>query len=393
MSKKIFLRVVALALMLLMMISLVGCSASRKVRANTRAGRVVATAGETDILYENLYYLTMTRIAEMKRVHGDDVFDDPAEREALVAFVKENLVTKNDAMLAIGEEFGLEYDKGELGDDVQERMDGIIENYFKGDRGAYIDSLNAEYLTDRYVRRYLAATEFLPAAIIDAMLMDGKLDDSDEMARETIEGENFIRVSQILIETRNYVSDAAAKARAEELRDRVAAKSTEEERLDEWGEIWVYGTQAEATGDGIYFARGEMEKDFEDAAFALADYGVSEVLAVDNGYCILMRLPKEETYINTHFEELKQKTYYITLNAMVEERLDEMPLVMTDFGNSLDFFDLSPVDADGGEALIVVLWIVGGVLVAAGVVVTVLLVGRKKGLAKHGNQKAKKRKK
>lgn len=393
MSKKILLRAAALVLALLMMASLVGCSASRKVRANTRSGRVVATAGETDILYENLYYLTMTRIAEMKRVHGEAVFDDPDQRAALETFVKENLVTKIDAMLSIGEDFGLEYDKGELGDDVQERMDGIIENYFKGDRGAYIDSLNAEYLTDRYIRRYLAATEFLPVAIIDAMLLDGRLDDSDDVARATIEGADVIRVSEILIESRNHGSDAAAKAKAEELRARVAAKAETEARLDEWGKIWVYGTQAEATGDGIYFARGEMEKNYENAAFALSDYDVSEVLAVNGGYCILMRLPKDADYINEHFEELKQKTYYVQLNAAVEKRLAEMPLVMTDFGNSLDLLDLSAVDANGGEALIVILWIVGGIAVVAVIVVVVLMIGRKKGFGARGNQKAKKRKK
>lgn len=393
MSKKILLRATALLLLLLLTFSLVSCSASRAARASTRAGRVVATAGESDILYENLYYLAMTRIAEMKRVYGDTVFENPEERAALEQFVKENLVTKNDAMLSIGADFGLAYNKGEIGDDVQERMDGIIENYFKGDRDAYIESLNAEYLTDRYVRRYLAATEFMPAAIIEAMLIEGRLNDSDDAARATINGENFIRVSEILIESRNYKDDAAAKARAQGLRDRVAAKGSVEDRLDEWGEIWVYGTQAEATGDGIYFARGEMEKSFEEAAFSLEDYGVSEVLKVDGGYCILMRMPKDAAYIDEHFEELKQKTYYVTLNAMVEERLAAMPLVMTDFGSSLDLFELSVVDADGGDTLMAWLLVIGAVLLAAGVAVLVLVVGRKKGFLLHGYQKVKRRKK
>lgn len=384
MFKKLLLRVTGLALALLMLTSLVGCSASRKVRPNTRAGRVVATAGDTEILYENLYYLAMTRIAEMKRVHGDTVFDNADERAALESFVKENLVTPQEAILALGEAYGLYYDKGEIGDQVQERMDQIIENYFEGDRDAYIESLNAEYLTDRYVRRYLAASEFLPAALVEKMLIDGSIVGSDDEARSILAGEDTICVSEIRIESRNFTSDAAAKARAEELRARVVAKTTPEARRDEWGEIWVYGTQPAATGDGIYFVRGEMENGYESVAFDTLknDYDVSDVLAVDGGYVILMRQPKSDTYIETHFEELKQKTYYVKLNAKLDAQLAAMPLVMTDFGNSLDLFDLSSVDADGGEWLFATLWVLCGVAVVAGVVVLVLVIKRKRGTDK-----------
>ena len=59
MIRKILLRAVGAMLAVLMLFGMTGCSASRKVRASTRAGRVVATAGDFDILYENLYYILL----------------------------------------------------------------------------------------------------------------------------------------------------------------------------------------------------------------------------------------------------------------------------------------------------------------------------------------------
>ena len=100
-----------------------------------------------------------------------------------------------------------------------------------------------------------------------------------------------------------------------------------------------------------------------------------------------MALPKDEDYVTQNFESLKQKTYYIALNEMVDERLEEMPLEMTDYGRGLDLLDLPAVDADGGEALIAVLVSLGAVLVVGGVVLVVFLVRRK-----HGKKPAKKKK-
>ena len=66
-------------------------------------------------------------------------------------------------------------------------------------------------------------------------------------------------------------------------------------------------------GDGLYFARGEMEKTFEQAAFALQLYGVSEVIEVEGGYTVLMRLPKLDSYLEKNLESLKDKSYFIMM--------------------------------------------------------------------------------
>ena len=384
MSRKILLRFSCLLLAVLMLaMTLTGCSASRKVRANARAGRVIGTAGDMDILYENLYYLAMNKIDRMLD-EDENAFDDPAAYEELEAFVQENLVSTNDAILSLGRSYGFDWEKGEIAATVQERMDGILENVFDNDRGDYIDSLKAEYLTDRYIRSYLAATEVLPDLIIDKLLTEGVIDDSDEKAWEIIrDDEKFIRVVQIEIYAYNFGGYDAAKARAEELRERVASKTDDVARQREWWEIWKLGTQAETTGNGFYYAKGQIKADYEQALFDLPNYGVSEVIPITGGYAILMRFEKDYGgYVTENFESLKRKTYHIELNRQVEQRRAEMPLELNSFGESLDLLNLPAVNAGGGEWLFPFFTVLGIVLVVGGGLVFFTLYQRKKGSKK-----------
>ncbi len=365
MAGKYILRTVSFILLCAMLLLTCGCAAARPARPSARANKTVAMAGDMEIPYENLYYVTNTRIAELKRVYGDDVLSDPAKAEELKTFVWQNLVTRAEALIDIGADYGLRVDEGEIAESVQADMEAILENAFGGDREAYIDSLNAEYLTDNYVRTYIAVEDYLPEALVNAMLQSGVIDDSDEAARAMISGDDFIRVRQVLIQTRNYASAEEALARAESLQKKVAAKTTDEERNHAMLDAMAYSTDLDMTGQGTYFARGEMDADYEAVAFSLPLYGVSEVIPVNNGYCFMMRLPKDAEYMEENFQEMKEKSYYVSLNRMVDERLAAMTVEATDYGSSLDLLDLPSIDADGGEAIFVVSVVVAVLMVAA----------------------------
>ena len=78
--KKMF-RILALVLALcLLMLSLVSCAAKGTVYASPRASRVVATVGDVEILYEELYVMAMNYIAELKQAHGENALQDEALR-------------------------------------------------------------------------------------------------------------------------------------------------------------------------------------------------------------------------------------------------------------------------------------------------------------------------
>lgn len=378
-------RVLAVLLLAVMLASLCGCSPARKVRPNARANKVVATAGELEITYDALYYITMTRIHELKRVHGEDVLSDPVKQEELKAFVRAQLFSKAEALLLLAEEYGISITSGEIGAEVQADMEAILANEktFNNDRDAYIASLNAEYLTDRYIRTYLAVEEYLPIALVQEMLERGDIDDSDEAARNLINGNDFLRTVHVFIDKNDGIyTPEEDLAHANQLRDKIAAQPDAAGRYKEM-RLAIGGQynkdMSDTTGDGYYFARGEMTAEYEEAAFVLEEYGVSPVVETADGYYIIMRMPKDAAYIERNFQALKEKCYYVTLNAMVNEKLNTVPLKMTKFGESLDLLNLPAVDADGGEAAFVagvVAAVVAGVGIAVGVA---LLLIRKRG--------------
>ena len=401
MNKKILLRILSLCVVLVTLLSFAGCSSARTVRASSNADKVVATAGEMEILYDEYYYLAMTRLQELKLEYGEDAMSNPEAREKLVAFMAENLRTESHALLAIGLSLGIDVNKGDIAQSVDAHMEDILEQTFAGDRDAYIQSLYEGYLTDRYIRTFVAVENYLSVEVIKTMLQSGALDDSDETAMayllsgygegEDVKKANFVHVRQIYIESAYVGGNEKAKAKAESLRAGVAAATTDAQRNEAMLAVMSESFDFQDMGAGHYFARGEMTEAYENAVFDLPLYGVSEVIPVEGGYCFVMRLPMDQQYMQENLENLKGKTYYVTLNEMIDTWMEKNPLVLTSFGESLDPTALESIEPDGGEGWLVALplIIVGIVLIIAVFVIRVLVLRSrlKKGKPMRGNKK------
>ena len=381
MKRCVILRSCALLLSFLLLFCFAGCS-SGKLRPSANANKVVATAGEMEITYDELYFLAMSRAGELC-ADNKDALKDPAVREQLENEVWGMLLNESHALRLIARDYGVSLDSGEIAENVQALIDNDIEENFGGDRDAYIEGLNAAFLTERYLRTDYAVQDYLAVEVLRVMLERGELDDSDEAARDFIWGENMLRVEQVLIQSSNYVSADAAKAKAEELRASVVAEGDNAARVSAMRKAMQYSTYF-GTDDGMYVARGEMDATFEEIAFALPLYGVSEVVAVEGGFYFIMNLPKEESYVAQNFEALKQKSYFIHLNDMVDEKLAGMTLEKTKYGASLDLTDLDPIDANGGQTVFVILWVSVGVVavIGLGMLATAFLKKRRSGTVK-----------
>ena len=398
MNKKILSRLALVCLALLTLFCFAGCSAARAVRASANANKVVATAGGLEIYYDEYYYLAMSRLQELKAEYGEDAMSDPEAREKLESFMAQNLLTESHALLAIGLSLGIDVEKGDIADNVDAQMADILEETFEGDRDAYIESLREGFLTDRYIRTFVAVENYLSVEVILALLENGTLSDSDETALAFLNGEDFIRVRQVYIESEYAGGDTKAREKAETLRASVVAAATDEARNAAMLAVMSESRDFQDVGNGHYFARGEMTPDYEAAVFALDIYGVSEVLAVDGGYTFVMRLPKDAQYMQDNLEELKAKTYYVVLNEMIDKWMAENPLTMTSFGESLDPAALESIEPDGGESsIVVILVIVGAVaLIAVIFVIRVLMLrakmkkGKQASVARYGHNKKKK---
>ena len=130
---------------------------------------------------------------------------------------------------------------------------------------------------------------------------------------------DFVRIKQIVLgfdrDTRS-----AKKVLAEELLSKIKAGEDFETVRKE------YSDDYSLTGDvdGYYFTHGEFElgQNFEDAAFALKENEMSGVVESTKGFHIIVRLPFEDSYIESHFEDLRKEYVTSRYYAMKKEKAD-----------------------------------------------------------------------
>ena len=354
-----------LAALCLLATALTACGGTSRIYASPGAQRTVATVGEEKISYAALYCLAMNRQNELKATYGEHALDDPARRAEYEAYVWENLLDRDVALRVMGAEYGLDVNEGDIAEAVDDDIKAIISEECDGDTKTYAAMLNDMYLTDRYLRVLLGTEEYLPSALVVEMLQAGVIDGSDATAEALIASDAFVRTYHVFISrSGNGYDEATNRAHADAIRDEVAAGATAEERFNAMRAAigGAYNNDyGDTTGNGYYFAVGEMESAYEAAALALdEDYAVSPVVETAAGFYIILRCPKDAAYIQSHFQSFKEKFYFIKLNAMVEERLPTLTLQKTKFGANLDLTDLTPVRANGGTILIIVLSVVVG---------------------------------
>lgn len=368
---------ILLALMLVTLM-LVSCGASRPVRAASRAGKTVATAGEVKILYEELYYITMNYIKELKLTYGENALQSEAVRAELERFVWEHLLTEETALLSLGYKYGIDVYKGDIADRVSEDIASIVTQEYEGNRKAYIASLEAEYMTEHYVRKSLAVSSYLAAEIELLCVRNLKVD--DKTVREDIEKGNFVCFRRVLVKNE---SDDAARATAERIRTELAAITDIGARCEAMHEA-IGSADNKDMGDtlgyGYYYPRGYLSAEYEDVVFDLENYEVSEVLKTEEGYVIMMRMPLDMTYVEEHLYDLKRLYSKLEYNRQVGAEFESLKLEKTAFGEKLDLTNLPPIDIDGGSVALTVGLIAGGTLLGVGAVVGVVYaVRRKKG--------------
>lgn len=168
------------------------------------------------------------------------------------------------------------------------------------------DALNAQLVLAGYTRSSLKFFTDCNVYVDDSFSKaygENFEDITDEMVADWVEKNGYIRTKHILIMTYDSMSEeekAAAKQKLEDLRKELLALEDDEKRetlFDDQMSILTEDTGITAYPDGYTYTAGTMVTEFEDAAFALEDYAVSEVVETAYGYHLLMGLPVEKDNI------------------------------------------------------------------------------------------------
>ncbi len=166
---------------------------------------------------------------------------------------------------------------------VDAEMERLVE--FVGGEENLQPALEAQFFTEELYEE-LYASNLLVSKVIETVY--------GEEIRTSFD-ENYVRAQHILIP----FADAAAETHEEELAlaEEVLARIQGGEDFEAVREEYIANDPGQPD-EGYYFTTGEMVIEFEEAAFALENGEVSEIVQTTYGYHIIRRLEKEDTYLD-----------------------------------------------------------------------------------------------
>lgn len=356
-----FFRLICIPLIIIIIIStLTGCK-SHELKPQKQALVTVGTVGGYDVPYEELYFLASSYKAD--GMTADELWDAISKN-----------ITANYAMLTLCEGFSADYTEDELDQKVQTYIDSIIEEDFGGSRKDYIKALEESHMTDHYVR-FTAKVDIMYDSLATALATNDEIETDEEKVIEYIKN-NFVRTWHLMI-ANNKGDDASANlANAEAaLADLRTGKTTMYKLIGgPLNEDLLIGI------DGYSFARGSMEKAYEDAAFSLEIEEYSEVISAKGElasgeyadcYYVIQRLPLDEEFIKKNYTALYQKYEESIVADKLSKIENELEFIPNDYAKSLDILNLEEIDAGTDVFAITVVCIC--VAVAAGVAIAVII--------------------
>lgn len=367
-----------LALIPILFCMLSGCK-SHALKPEKQALLSVGNVGEYQVPYEDLYFLAASYDKS-----------DMSEQE-LRELIYENVVT-NYAILTLCDRVGVEYDQKVLDDAVQSYLDSMIASDFGGDRSKYLQALEDSGMTDHYVR-FTLKVDLIYEELEMALAKKGEIA-ADEKTVIGYVKENFVRTRHFMIANNQGDDTEANLQNAQKALSDLRANKTNMFKL-------IGGALNEdllIPYDGYVFARGSMEKEYEDAAFELEIGEFSEVVSAKGElasgesadcYYVIERIAIDDEYIDKHYDDL-YKSY---VGAVIAERLeqvsDELEFVPNEYGRSLNLKSLTPIDAGTDVFVIVIvsICIAAVVLVALTVTFFVLRFKKKKAAFERASSK------
>ncbi len=300
----------AFCLLFCVLFSAVSCKSA--LSSTKEEQSTVLTIDKYAVPYEQLRYVVKNYMAGI----GDAAYwteEVAAQRSEEVFTDCFRILKEQYAIVALAEEFGVNPSDAAILDMVDTQVETIIADF--GSEEAYLEALKAGYMTDSVYRFFFTVT-ILTDELFYAMENAGALETDEAVLTEILNGDEFVRVKQILIAEDAGDDLVENRKLAEELRARAAAGEDFDALVEEYGEdLYMFNNT-----DGYYLCRGVWHHAFEDTAFSLEIGEVSEVIETPAGYSILLRCEKEEAYLTDHKEDLFADYKDACFSLAIEEK-------------------------------------------------------------------------
>ena len=316
--------------------SLTACGKARPIKSTKEELTPVGTVAGHEVLYEELRYLTLKYRQAMAATYGETIWDTEASREQYRAELEKAVydnITSNYAVLALCDEVQIKHTEDAIQKAVQEYVQSTVDEM--GGVKEYREQMKAEFLTDHFYRFSLAVS-FCETELLYVYTDDlGLIERDESKIYDIIMSDEFARTLHIYIENNAGEDPAENRAKAEDILRQYRDGTAFNTLIGRYSEDFYM-----TTTNGYYFTRGEMVREYEDAAFALTVGEVSEVVETSSGYYIIQRLEPDTAYVMSNLTALIQQYQYAMLYNMIDEKQSELAIELNDFGKTLDLTTL-----------------------------------------------------
>lgn len=272
------------------------------------ADAVVMTVDGVEVTWDVYFYMLYRSIASYVEQMGllpDDFGMQLGEEMTLGQYFKENAEAYLKYYVCTAAE------AGENGISVSAETEAELEEGWaalcesNGGEEELLKQLNKQGITKNAIL-YYARVDSLCEELANSIYGDGSsITNAD--AEKWAAANNMVRAKHILRLTQDVSEEEKAEILSEmedilaELQALVGDNAALEKRFTEIMQEKSEDTGLVAFPDGYVFGTGEMVAEFEEAAFALEPYGLSEIVETSYGYHILLKLPMD-TSVTVEFD-------------------------------------------------------------------------------------------
>ncbi len=309
---------------------------------------VVGTVAGFEVRYEELYYITATNKLSLDRKYGEYstlTEDKKAQYDAELESAVMDDIKSNYVILSLCRKYGVDTDSRDVRKYVNDSVKSLVNNEFGGKK-YYKKWLADNDLSDSFLR-LVYKVNYLEAALVDELAARGDIkyngDNLKEFVDFIVEDESYVKIIHAYYPRTEYANGKSAEENAEAALALIEAADTDEQRysamksaIGNAPSVPGYST----FGSDFYITYGQMHKDYEDVAFSLDEYEASGILELEEGYYILMRVPKLRDEVGIRADDFLGNYEYAVLKQIADEQRKNISFVGNDYFSSLKLAEL-----------------------------------------------------
>ncbi len=321
----------------------------REIKSSEEDARVIGECGGYDVRYEELRYLTLLYRAELDGEMGEYSTLSETGRAEYEKALESRVLTeiKNRyAVLSLCDKYDIDTNSSEARSYVRDSIESLVNEL--GGKDEYIAWLEENNLTDVLLRA-VYKTEYLESLLLEELTEKGEeikysTSNLDDFVKFIMEDESYIKVIHAYYpKEHQYIDTSGMKERAENALAQIKSAKNDEDRLSYMNSAigqapFVAGYSV--TGSDYYITYGQMNEKYERIAYSLDEYAVGEVLELEEGYYIIMRVPKVRDEVAPRAYELIDQYRYAVLKQLVDEQKDNISFDGNDHFKSIDLIEI-----------------------------------------------------